>query len=409
MDESTFLALKEGDLEEILMQVQKQWQRVYRSFSVPLYFPGYKLRSKNNTTIHLDFFRLVSLRGKPNPIIIHQRTGKILTRKIQTYTATGGIVNEESGLMLRKYMDFGDFHVPLTKSEVNAIQAASNSLSDSNYLMIIGFRHIDSVPLEHTVERPYFAYPNDNFVSGSSVAFAALNDSMLRRGVIGIGELLTKVGSTSRVVALFPCHEVREEVEYAGGNKIVEQVQPTGWIVVPLPFEDDIRQIDCTSSCYADQTAIMRMKDIITRSQIYNIEWGYSFKNPTLSQFWKYIEEVALNNELPDPDDEIQTNDVVVRERIGVQIERLENTLPTEIIQEDTKETAKRRRRSHEGVTGIDWREMYKNDELNSCKVDEMKIFLRSIGISASGNKATLVDRISNIFSNGSSTNRSDL
>ena len=68
---------------------------------------------------------------------------------------------------------------------------------------------------------------------------------MIRKNVIGLGELLTKHTSASRLVAIYPQMEVREDLEYihpnSVNNVVSEQVTPAGFVIVPLPFEDDVR------------------------------------------------------------------------------------------------------------------------------------------------------------------------
>ena len=68
------------------------------------------------------------------------------------------------------------------------------------------------------------------------MAFATLYAAMLRKNVLGIGELLQRINATSRMVAIVPQEEELSE------DGMIQEVPP-GFLLIPLAYEDDIRAI----------------------------------------------------------------------------------------------------------------------------------------------------------------------
>jgi hypothetical protein len=61
---------------------------------------------------------------------------------------------------------------------------------------------------------------------------------------------------------------------------------------------------------------------------------------------------------------------------------------------EKQKSSGARKRKLVADDSGLDWEELYRTDALEDCKVPELKKYLRSVGEPVSGNKASLVLRI---------------
>ena len=102
---------------------------------------------------------------------------------------TGEIVKDEK---VQQYTTFGLEKTLMTKTDIGIIKEKSNANSKKSSLILLGFKDHGAIPLHHTLDKSYFAYPNDEMISGSLAAFSALHSSMVRKKVIGLGELLTK-------------------------------------------------------------------------------------------------------------------------------------------------------------------------------------------------------------------------
>jgi len=258
----------------------------------------------------------------------------------------------------------------------------------------------------------------------------ALYGSMIRKGVYGVGELLKRVNYTSRLVAIIPQKEERmvvsnanEIISNASGNDRTEQVTPPGFIITPLPFEDDVRTIpppsrDCIM-CENDEWLPLRRaaKDLIKRQEMEGIEWGYSFDNPSLRRFWGYLESVALgggglfhstiadnDNGEDDFGNEIGISESMVLEHAGEQIEAFLNALPQDDEYNGNKVAVggSMKRKLLDKWLGddgdiTDWISLYKSGEMAACcRNDDLKGYLRRFGLKISGNKVELLERVSN-------------
>ena len=98
----------------------------------------------------------------------------------------------------------------MTAEDVRVIRRKSNANKGTASLILVGFKPIASMP-RLTFQNSYFAYPNEEKVTGSGDAFAALLASMLRKEVIAIGELLLRATASSRLVAIVPQAEYHSE------------------------------------------------------------------------------------------------------------------------------------------------------------------------------------------------------
>ena len=292
---------------------------------------------------------------------------------------------------LQTVVEFGSKIVPISKEEVAAIKNQSNANRTDASLILLGFKHQDAVPRHYAVEKSYYLYPNEQRISGSTVAFANLHAAMVRKGVAAIGELLTKATATSRLVAIYPqLEEVLSEED--GGI----QVTPPGLVAVVLPFEDDVRALDEDSGA-ASEDSIQAATDLIKHMNYPDVELGLDFKNDALAHFWTYIESVALETTLEPPKvSATQIDEEAVQEFAGKQIAEFFKTLPEDIIEE--KPSKKRKIEPNESGE-YDWDNLYQTDSLSKCTGDMLRQFLKSEGAKVSGKKDELVERASQILS----------
>jgi hypothetical protein len=128
---------------------------------------------------------------------------------------------------VREYVDFCGNRVPLSSAD-KAVIADSVCIVDYGSLSLIGFRHREAVPLHFSLERALLVYPNEEMVTGSTVAFGQLHGSMMRKNVVGFGELVNPKATSSRIVSIFPV--------------VAENERPPGLILNVLPCEEEIRE-----------------------------------------------------------------------------------------------------------------------------------------------------------------------
>ena len=287
---------------------------------------------------------------------------------------------------IRTVTQFGGKTVPVTREEVFNIKKMSNADHEKASLILLGFKPKDSLPMHYTVEKSFYLYPNEQKVKGSTAAFANLHASMLRKGVLAIGELLTRVTATSRLVAIFP-----QEGEYLPLEDGGEQVTPPGMVAVALPFEDDVRALEPDTGT-ATEASVQAAIDLVERMKFGDGFVLDYFKNDSLEHFYTYMESIALETTLPTPEQSLnQITDEDMRKQAGDQIDAFIASLPEDIVVE--KESKKRKREPDE--SGCDWLDLYKTDALNECTILMLKQYLKSVGEKSAGKKAELIERVS--------------
>jgi hypothetical protein len=116
------------------------------------------------------------------------------------------------------------------------------------------------------------------------------------------------------------------------------------------------------------------------------------FKNDSLAHFYTYLESVALETTLPEPEQTLnQISDEDVRASAGDQIDAFVASLPEDIV---VKKAPKKRKREPD-ESGCDWISLHKANELSDCTMPMLKSYLKSVGEKLSGNKGALVERVS--------------
>jgi len=285
---------------------------------------------------------------------------------------------------------FGGKTVPITPDEVAEIKKMSNANHEKASLILLGFKPKESLPMHYTVEQSFYLYPNEEKIKGSTAAFASLHAAMLRKGLLAIGELLTRVSATSRLVAIFP-----QEEKYLPEDEGGDLETPQCMVACVLPFEDDVRALDPDSGTTTEDTVQAAMK-LIEAMNFGDFALDY-FKNDSLLNFYSYMEAIALENPLPDePEQSLnQISEEDVRATAGEQIDAFVASLPEDIFV--PKEPRKRKREPDE--SGCDWISLYKANELDDCTLPQLKCYLKSVGEKLSGKKAEVVERVSQSIS----------
>jgi hypothetical protein len=346
--------------------------------------------------------------------ILEKDTGKEVAK---FYTSPSSeqreIQNNQPGLhRLRQFFDFAGELIPVTKADLDEMQLIASGGRDPG-LTILGFKPRASIPSYHSISATFLIYPNDDVVQGSREAFAHLHASMLRKNVVAIGEALYRSTWQSRLVAIYPLQEVVAHDNYLAPCMMVTQ----------LPFEDDIRAvvedeaskevdrlkerqklllergivsnpdtltIDCIANLatlddhctgyVASEQLVSAAVNLIGRQDLSSMELGFDFENAAMTEFYAYLKSIAFNTT-----HEMQTFDTRLDEELVLQIARREidafsACLPNDVENQSSKLVRKRRKDLPEDESGIDWKELYDEDMIGSCKIDQLKQYLRSVG-----------------------------
>lgn len=293
---------------------------------------------------------------------------------------------------MRSFVEFGGERVSMSALDKVDIKKAGNANNEFASLILLGFKPKDAVPFTHSTEAAYFVYPNDEKVEGSCSAFAHLHASMLRKGVVAMGELLTRTNTSSRIVAMSPVPETvfREEVD---GQIIEHLVKPPGMKIVTVPFEDEVRSLgedEATLSLASGGMGVATDSIVDAACALIenyppladDVEIGKNFTNVALTKYWDYVTRVALNEPTPSYGDfDTVVDKESVLKQAGEHIAALNDLLPPDLEKE---KAAGKKRALVPDDSNVDWEMLYLQGTVSSCTSDKLKAKLRSIeGVSS--------------------------
>ena len=334
---------------------------------------------------------------------------------------------------VREYASFG-----AAKQQVNVpilaqtqVKAKNNKGSSFANVKIYGFRAKESMPwMEYASCGPaYMIYPTDEVVAGSREAFCHLHASMLRKGVIAIGEKVLRTSWPSKLVAIVPMaatasssstslDEEEGDEEESSGPK-----QPACMMVVDLPFEDDVRVLEPDYSMQerqlsrvkgealqeevdadgvdltkhligsvASDSLVEAAKKLISQQTLSKeLDIEDAFENRAVKKFINFLESVALGTPFQETEED-WVDFEGLKEIAKEEIKSFDCLLPEDIKAEKPKTERKRKIVADE--SGIDWNDLLLNDGIAECKIDELKSYLRSVGEKVGGKKVELVERV---------------
>lgn len=301
---------------------------------------------------------------------------------------------------MRYFYKLAGESIPIKPLEQAKLKRHSNVAEDIASLVLLGFKRPETIPFHYNLEKSYFVYPNDEVVEGSKTAFAHLHQSMLKKNVVGIGELLTRRSATSHLVVI---RAVKEELE---GNQndgtsndddfVQYQSSPPGWIVCVLPFENEVREFDTSNDAsFAEDSKVQealpevidKVESLVESMQMQSVEIGEDFKNPYIEKFWDYVEGIALGESRPVGED-YRINPIDDEELLG-DLRRKAEAIKLSLPEEQEK---KRKSDKLSADENTNWEmEMHRLDQYTAA---DLKIGLKKFGCKVSGTKPVLIERL---------------
>lgn len=305
------------------------------------------------------------------------RATKRVTKRI--ITQSGEEVQKED---IHHFADFSG-RVSLQPANIATMKKLSNSL-DITGLLIHGFRPLKFLPTTNLMSRTILALANDARVQGSGKALNNLKQSMRKKGVFAVGEMLLRVSATSKMVALVP-----------------QDDECGGFYIMQLPFKEDVRTVSKSDIGFANRKSVDAAKDMITKSTLRFDDPLVTClpPNPLLKHFFGFLESLSLGKPLPEKEDEAKMDEQQMLDSAGEQIQTFAASLPED--EQTSKKGTKRKAPSaaskpepiKEKISD-EWIEMYKNNEIADLKNEKLKAFLKAQGERLGGKKSDLVDRI---------------
>ncbi|KAL9188308.1 hypothetical protein ACHAXT_006686 [Thalassiosira profunda] len=387
-DEENFVQSEEGgggvlDVEAIVNNFQMSARRKRKYATVPLLLPGWKQR--DSPGIMLDLFGMVQVRSKPAKVSVHQEKNRMTNRVTKR-------VNKETGEVVEKE-DLHHFaelcgRVSVQPATIAKMKRASNSMEEAG-LVLLGFRPMRLLPTTDLMARSALAISNNARVRGSGKALYNLKQSMVKKKVFAVGELLTRASATSRMIAMVPKND-----------------ETDGFLIISLPYKEDVRAVAQSDIGYADRSSVDSAKEMIAKSTLQFEDFAGSLPaNPWLKHFFGYLESVSLGRPLGEVEDDAKMDAEMMRKTAGEEISSFSMSLP-----EDDVPVKKERKRKAPGAAAAAkpeftkeaiserWQNRFKFDEIGDCTATELKEFLKGQGERVGGKKGDLVDRATRVI-----------
>uniref|UniRef100_A0A6T6KC51 ATP-dependent DNA helicase 2 subunit 1 n=1 Tax=Rhodosorus marinus TaxID=101924 RepID=A0A6T6KC51_9RHOD len=293
----------------------------------------------------------------------------------------------------------------------------------SNRFRCLGFINLETVPWDLLSSHPLFLHPLfpeerswTESLKAQSALFASVNEEMEKKGLaMLVYGSSSRSGSLNRFAAVLP---QREEV--------VDDVQvvPSGWLLVFLPYAEDLRQDYITPSLSKD--AVLGSVDLSAEQQqvasdllgkfhVPEFDPG-RYTNPDLQQYYNGLQALALGQQTESTE---RTIDTMLPDDDGMEDEALEEIARFQLafglsaggnvefstethVQSEANSARKRARleaveaaRKFLAREKVDWESKANDDSLAELPVVVLKQYCLVNGLKVTGkNKSELLDLV---------------
>ena len=280
-------------------------------------------------------------------------------------------------------------------------------------LRVIGFKDRTLLPTWASVKKSVFIFPSEEDYVGSTRVFSALWQKMLKDDKMALAWHIARKNASPILVAILASGAPDD-----GGTPYL----PAGLWVYPLPFADDLRNVELPVTARASNGLIDQMRPIVKNLQlpkgIYN---PTKYPNPSLQWHYRILQAMALEEEVPESlDDPTIPKYKAIAKRVGGYIEEWAESLDgeaqglmgsravkREIEDDDDEEEDRPKKRAKAapkpkagsqklagGMSNAQLKQAMENETLRKMTVAELKDILASKGVSTAGKKAELVDKL---------------
>lgn len=281
-------------------------------------------------------------------------------------------------------------------------------------LRIIGFKPRSMLPSWASVKKSFFIFPSEADYVGSTRVFSALWQKLLKSEKMAIAWLVSRTNANPLLVAVLP---TKAQTDDESGTPFL----PAGLWLYPLPFADDLREIDRKETIKCSNELIDRMRPIVQNLQLPKAMYNPAkYPNPALQWHYKILQALALEEEVPEhPEDATKPKYKAINNRVGgymvefkekVEEEAggLQKSRATKRELEDDDDDARPAKKSKAaagskgkadganggGSSNAQLKKAVEQQTLSKMKVNELKDILGAKGLSTAGKKADLVERL---------------
>ncbi|XWW95103.1 hypothetical protein V2A60_003054 [Cordyceps javanica] len=304
---------------------------------------------------------------------------------------------------IKKAYKFGGEYVYFSPEE-------QKSLKDfgSPVIRIIGFKARHSIPVWSSVKKSTFIYPSEEDYVGSTRVFTALWETLLKKDKVAIAWCIVRTNANPMLAAIMPS---RPQSDEDSGTPFL----PAGLWLYPLPFADDLRDIKAPGKlAQASDDLKTQMRTIIQQLQLPKAMYNPTkYPNPSLQWHYTILQALALEEEVPETaEDATLPKFKAISKRAGGYLEDWSETLSNEaklatdtravkreIDDELPERPAKRGRTTAaqtavSGLTSAQLKVIVDDGSISKMTVTQLKDIAGAKGLSTSGRKADIIERI---------------
>lgn len=311
---------------------------------------------------------------------------------------------------IKKAYKFGGEYIHFKPEE-----AASLKNLGGKGLRFIGFKPRSMLPMWASVKKSIFIFPSEEHYVGSTRVFSALWQKLLKDDKVGIAWFVARDNANPVMVAVIPSRSPEAE---SGETPYL----PAGLWLHPLPFADDVRNVELSAPPRPADELTDKMREIVQNLQLPKAMYNpLKYPNPSLQWHYKILQAMALDEDVPDSlDDATIPKYRQIDKRVGgylaewkeavaakAQSLMKSRALKREAEDEDeggggrplakrAKPAAAKKEKaaSGAGMSNAQLKAAMEKDTLKKMTVAELKEVLASKGVSATGKKVELVEKL---------------
>jgi ATP-dependent DNA helicase 2 subunit 1 len=304
---------------------------------------------------------------------------------------------------IKKAYKFGGEYVYFSPDEQKSLKDFGSPI-----IRIIGFKPRSLLPVWASTKKSTFIFPSEEDYVGSTRVFTALWQKLLKDDKMGVAWCITRANAQPMLAAIIPS---RERSDADSGTPYL----PAGLWIYPLPFQDDLRNINPPSEVLRSSGELTtQMRTIIQQLQLPKAMYDpLKYPNPALQWHYRILQALALEEEVPEKaDDATEPKYKAISKRAGGYLEEWSESLEEEsgkvankkstkreTDDEDMDRPVKKSRSSSEKATGSSFsmaqlKAAIEGGTIQKMTVVQLKDILATKGMSTAGRKVELIERI---------------
>jgi len=304
---------------------------------------------------------------------------------------------------IKKAYKFGGEYIHFNPEEAAALKQIGKKT-----LRIIGFKPRSMLPSWASIKKSIFIFPSEETFVGSTRVFSALWQKLLKSNKMGIAWFIARDNANPVMVAILPSKNPDEE---ESGTPFL----PAGLWLYPLPFVDDVRNVDINAPPKPADELTDRMREIVQNLQLPKAKYDpLKYPNPSLQWHYKILQAMALEDDVPETlDDPTIPKYRQIDKRVGgyladwkADVAKKAHALmknrsfKREFEEDDGDRPAAKRAKAAPkkaggaGLSNAQLKVAAEQDTLKKMTVAELKDVMVSKGLNTAGRKAELVERL---------------